>query len=394
MNRMLLISLFYLATVIGLFVYSFTQVDLSLALSKSPQLQEILRSFQQVGYFNRPLSTNLYMGLLIVLHGFYFYFLYCAFKNNITKRVVWKLILATTVVLAFSYNAFSYDLFNYIFDAKILTFYHQNPYLHKALDFPTDPMLSFMRWTHRVYPYGPLWLGITTPLSFAGMNIFILTVILFKALMAAAFIGSVYFIGKVLQKIAPEKETIGLVFFGLSPLVLIESLVSAHLDIVMMFFALWAFYFLVHRKYIRAFGLLFISIGMKFATVFLVPVFILLLYWQVSQRKIYWERLITLATVLMAGAVFAASMRSNFQPWYLVEVLAFASLLSYRYFILVPSIIISLFALATYIPYIYVGNWDPPIPSYLIILYLGSYIISGVAVTWLFLTQKRKRAHR
>jgi len=388
MNRIVVISFLYLAIIVGLFFYSFTQIDLSLTISRVPFLRDIITNFQHVGYFQRPLSTVLDLTFLILLHGFYLYFLWCAFKGKIKKHLVWKLILATTVILAFSYNAFSYDLFNYIFDAKILTHYQQNPYIHKALDYPGDPMLSFMRWTHREYPYGPIWLGLTVPLSYIGLNVFIPTFFLFKTLMAASFLGCVYFIGKIFQKVAPEREVFGLVFFGLSPLVLIESLVSAHMDIVMMFFALGAFYFLIHRKYIRAFVLLFLSIGIKFATVFLVPVFILLLFWQVSQRKIHWERLFFLAILLMSGAVIAASVRTTFQAWYLVEVLAFAVFLSYRYYILIPTIIISLFALGTYVPYLYTGNWDPPIPYYLLLLYIASYLISGISVGLLFVKGK------
>ena len=89
---------------------------------------------------------------------YYFYFLYAVYKKKINKKIIRNLIVITSIGLGFSYVAFSYDLFNYIFDAKIITFYHQNPYFHKALDYPGDPMLSFMRWTHRVYPYGPIWL--------------------------------------------------------------------------------------------------------------------------------------------------------------------------------------------------------------------------------------------
>ena len=72
-------------------------------------------------------------------------------KKKISKPFVWLIIFVSALLLVFSYNAFSYDIFNYIFDAKIFTHYHQNPYLQKALDYPGDPMLSFMRWTHRVY---------------------------------------------------------------------------------------------------------------------------------------------------------------------------------------------------------------------------------------------------
>src|SRR3989344_6751156 len=145
----------YIATLLLLFLYSFTQGDVGLTLTRASVWQAPQHFFQHIGYFDRPLSTMLYIVLLFLLFGFYLLFLFLAAKKGIDKKNVLKLVLVTAVLGAFSYNAFSYDLFNYIFDAKIITHYQQNPYEHKALDYPMDPMLSFMRWTHRLYPYGP-----------------------------------------------------------------------------------------------------------------------------------------------------------------------------------------------------------------------------------------------
>src|SRR6185437_2612208 len=160
----------YLFFVLCLFLYTFTQVDLNLTLSRASWYQTVEKSFQYIGYFNRPLSSELYIILLFFLFGFWLYFFRMALRQAITRRYIWALTIIATALLAFSYNAFSYDIFNYIFYAKIITFYHQNPYLHRALDFPQDKMLHFMRWTHVTYPYGPVWLGITIPLSFIGLQ--------------------------------------------------------------------------------------------------------------------------------------------------------------------------------------------------------------------------------
>jgi len=303
-----------------------------------------------------------------------------AYTKQISKKFVWKLIFITTGVLVFSYNAFSYDIFNYIFDAKIITHYHLNPYIHKALDFPGDPMLSFMRWTHRVYPYGPVWLGLTVPLSYLGFGLFLPTFFMFKALMAASFLGCVYYVGKILQKISPEKEIFGLIFFGLQPLVVIESLVSGHLDIVMFFFALGAFYLLLQKKYFFSILLLAISIGIKFVSAFLLPVFIIIFFLQIRKKKIHWDKILLGAIILFASTVYFASARTTFQPWYLIAPLTFAALYGYRYFIFIPSFIISFFAMMTYVPYLFTGNWDPPIPQVLNNVYLVSYVVSVVAV--------------
>ena len=371
---------FYLLVLFGLFLYSFTQIDLSLTFSRIEFLQNIVRSFQYVGYFNRPLSTYLYIFLMVALFSFYLYFLIRSYVGKLHKKFVWTLVGSVAVIFAFSYNAFSYDLFNYIFDAKIITQYQQNPYEHKALDYAGDPMLSFMRWTHRVYPYGPGWLTLTTPLSFVGLQIFLPTFFLFKFLMAASFVGSVYFIGKILQKIKPERELFGIVFFALNPLVLIEALVSAHLDIVMIFFGLWAFYLLLTKKYIFSLVVFAFSVSIKFATVFLLPVYLMVWYLFYKKKNINWHMVFLVSTVLMAVTVYVASTRTNFQPWYLLLPLAFAAFSAWAFYVLLPAIIISSFSLLTYVPFLFTGNWDKPIPQILAMIYMMSYVISVVAV--------------
>lgn len=383
-----LIYIGFAVSLVAFFLYSFTQIDLSLTFSRVEFLRNLVKSFQYIGYFNRPLSAGLYISFIIIFHLFYFFFLHLAGRKKITIKKAWTLIFTAAVVLVFSYNTFSYDLFNYIFDAKIITHYQQNPYIHKALDFPGDPMLSFMRWTHRVYPYGPVWLALTVPLSFIGLNFFLPTFFLFKLLMAGSFLGTVYYIGKILRKISPEREVWGTIFFGLNPLIIIETLVSAHLDIVMLFFAVWSLYQLTNKKYTAALILLGISIGIKFATAALLPVYLIIILLQIKNKKINWDIIFFTSLVLMIGTVIYASGLSNFQPWYLLEALFIAVFLSDRYFVLYPSVITSFFALLMYVPYLYLGNWDPPVPQILKNLQLISYISSALAVAAYFFTSK------
>ncbi len=369
---------------IGLFLYSFTQIDLSLALSRNAALQEIVRSFQQIGYFERPLSAALFIAIVVILFGFYITFLTLAAKGKIRKNFAWILIGAATIILTFSYNAFSYDIFNYIFDAKIVTHYGDNPYVQKALDYPQDPMLSFMRWTHREYPYGPFWLVLTVPLSFIGFQFFLPTFILFKLLMVASFVGSVYFIGKILKAVTPDREVMGIIFFGLNPLVLIESVVSAHIDIVMMFFALFAFYMLVGEKYGKAYGVLLLSIGIKFATAVLLPLFVIIQRMKAERISRRWGFLIGMAVVLLIGGVIAQSYRGNFQPWYLIDVFAFAALIAYRYYVLIPVVIVSFVALMNYTPFLFLGNWDKPVPQIISDMNFLSYSAAFLVITAYF----------
>ena len=377
----------YLISIIGLFFYSFTQVDLSLTLSEWSVWQVIQGFFQNIGYFQRSLSGLLFVVIVSLLFIFYSLILYAVHKKKISKETIWFLIIATTIILNFSYNAFSYDLFNYIFDAKIVTFYNQNPYLHKAMDFPGDPMLSFMHWTHRLFPYGPTWLALTVPLSI-GLEFFLPTFFLFKTLVSLSFLGTVFGIGKILQKTSLGNEVFGIAFFALNPLVVIEGLVSSHNDMVMMFFAVWAVYLLMNKKYIRSIMLLGLSVGVKFATVFIAPIFLLVYFFAKRKIKLNWEVLFSILAISMILPILLASYRTNFQPWYLLNILPFASLVSRKYYFFIPAIVLSLFSLLHYLPFLYLGNWDKPVPAILFWITTSSIFISVFLVAIWFLRQR------
>ncbi len=362
-----LFSAGYILSVLLLLFYSFTQVDLSLTLSRVSVWQGIQKFFQHIGYFDRPLSAYLFVGIVSVLFIFYLTILWMVKNKKISEGLVWVLIVLTTVILTFSYNAFSYDLFNYIFDAKIITYYSQNPYDHKALDFPGDPMLSFMHWTHRTYPYGPVWLLFTVPLSFLGFKLLLPTLILFKLLMSASFLLACYAIYRLAKKTVGN-ELFVLGFFAFNPLVLVESLVSAHNDIVMMALVLMAMVWFLDKKYAGSVVLLGLSVGVKFATGLLLPVFLLL---RKNVHMAYGAGLL-----LMVGAVLVATQRTTFQPWYLLYALPFAALLSKKYFISISAVVLSIAALLQYLPFLYVGNWDTPIPQTLNQIMIGGIVLS------------------
>lgn len=366
-------KIFYRLTAVLLFFYCFTQVDLGLTLTRWPFWLPYQQFFQHIGYFDRPLSTALYIAIVSLFFMFYLGLLYAGYKNRITKKETWPVVLFVSILLAFSYNAFSHDIFNYIFDAKILTYYGQNPYTHKALDFATDPMLGFMHWTHRTYPYGPIWLIFSVPLSFLGFQFLLPTLLLFKMLALGSFLGSVYFLEKILGKIDKERVIVGTIFFALNPLVLIESVVSGHNDIVMMFLALGAFYFLLEKKYIPAYLFLFLSIGIKFATVFLLPVFLVVTLLYIQKKIIPWEKVIFIASLSMVIAVIFACFRSEFQPWYLLWVFPFFAMLTRHIWITIPTLFFSLSSLFYYAIFFYFGNWDSQVP--VIKLYLAAFSI-------------------
>ena len=385
MSKKLFLPLWILGSLL-LFLYSFTQVDLSLTLSKASIFQTIEKGFQYVGWFNRPVSTYLYIAVFAFLFFLYLWTIKLISQKKLNRKTVWLGIFIVTGILTLSYNAFSYDLFNYVFDAKIVTFYHQNPYIHKALDFPNDPMLSFMRWTHRVYPYGPVWLGLTVPLSFIGGNIFIVTVYLFKIMIASFFLLTVWSLERIGKTLKFENVLLPVVAFAFNPFVLSESLVSAHNDIVMMGLAIYATSLLMDKRTVKGSVIYLLSVGLKFATAFSFAGYTLLLLLKKTKY------VIEASMILSIVAVIVASMRTNFQPWYLLYVIPFAVLRLEKRYVRYPLYLFSVASVIYYVPFLYSGNWNDPIPMILNSIVIGVTVLS-IVVALVFFPHSKKETN-
>src|SRR5690349_1596730 len=102
MRKITLLSGLYIFVIFLLFLYSYTQVDLSLTLSRVSVFQSIEKFFQYIGYFQRSLSTVLYISLLILLYGLYVLFLLLAHKDKISKKQFWTILLISSIILTFS----------------------------------------------------------------------------------------------------------------------------------------------------------------------------------------------------------------------------------------------------------------------------------------------------
>ncbi|HLL60594.1 MAG TPA: hypothetical protein VK338_02665, partial [Candidatus Nitrosocosmicus sp.] len=195
------------------------------------------------------------MYIVIILGLFLFHHLFLRLYKELD---IFKLTMMICFLLFFSYPFLSHDLFSYMFDAKIFTEYHQNPYLHRPMEYTNDPWLRFMHWTHRTYPYGPSFLILTLLPSVLGFGKFILTFFAFKLLFVAAYLGGVYALNKVNKKWA--------IIFATHPLVLIEGLISTHNDLIAVSLALLGSYLVLSNKNILGRLLLLLSGGIKYTT--------------------------------------------------------------------------------------------------------------------------------
>src|SRR3989344_6088514 len=164
--------------------------------------------------------------------------------------------------------------------------------------------------------------------------------------------------------------------FALNPLVLIEGIVSSHNDIVMMAFGLLSLYFFLEKHPTRSIVFLALSIGVKFATALLLPIYLYGWYTKRTNKSLF----LLLCLIFMIVAVLIATIRTNFQPWYLLNVFPLLSLFADKKAILFSYVVFSVFALSQYIPFLYTGNWNPPIPTILFWLTIIPTAVSLFAI--------------
>src|SRR3990167_2349505 len=311
-------------------VYSYALIDPNITFFQTKWWEIFRLRMVELGYYRRDLSWIIYLVIIILLFTFNYFFI----KKYKHFDVV-KLAIYIGIILLFSYPLLSHDFFNYMFDAKIATFYQQNPYLYKALDFPKDPWLRFMHWTHRTYPYGPIFLLITVIPSFLSFGKFVLSFLFFKSTFIVFYILAVFFLNKLNKRCA--------MIFATNPLIIIEGLVSSHNDLIGVALGIIGIWYLFKNRSNVARIFFFLSLGVKYITF---PIVFL------TRKNASWNKLIF--TFLLRLIIYLA-IKSEIQPWYFINLFIFLPF----YEQLINRLNIFFFGLLlSYYPYIRLGGWD------------------------------------
>lgn len=369
MTRLEKILLFATLTLWASFaIFSYAYVDLNLTISQNPLALKLVSLMQQLGYYNRPQATFIYIILIIIAFSLFTVNLYLAYKSKVSIKYLKISTLLSTLVLIFAYPFLSSDLFNYMFDAKIITHYHQSPYANRPLDFPNDEWLRFMRWVHRYSPYGPAWLFLSLIPSVLGFGKFILTLLTFKIFIGAFHLVNSYLIYKILFKLNPKVQTIGTAFYAMNPLFLIEGVANAHNDIVLASFLIATVYFITNGKKMHSIFSILLGTFVKYIQILTLPWYLLHTY--LKKITISQFILLNIATMVVFTYIFSSfritvpfvssgATQVQFQPWYLFWTLPLVALIP-RPSLLILATAASIGASLRYLPYLYNGDWSHP----------------------------------
>ena len=353
-------------------IWSFALTDRNLQLlSFSPFV-----TFQSFMWSMTSVTSTILFIVLIVSLFFVYAFLIQNKEmqhNFLTNKKVLLLFTISLIALTFSSNALSHDIFNYIFNAKMVLVYNVDPHVHIALEFFEDLWLRFMHNVHTPAPYFYGWTALSLIPALIGFNKFFLIWSSFK-LWNAIGLGILFFAQTKLLHHIKVKEQWKILLFILNPLVLIESVSNSHNDVWMMAFVFISFLFLEFwlptikkSKVILSLAFLLLSISIKYVTVVLLPIW-LLLFMKKRGRGIikihnphpifFAIRQFPFDTAVILLLIPLFSPRSQwFHPWYLIWSLSFLPFVEQKR---LQAILIgfSFSSLLRYIPWLWHGGFE------------------------------------
>ena len=162
-------------------------------------------------------------------------------------------------------------------------------------------------------------------------------------------------------------------FYAINPLILIESLVSPHNEVVMLTLVLLSIYLLVLSKKFFSLILLALSVSIKYFSVVLLPIYLLV-------GSDNWGQIFKAGFYLWLFSLIPAVILREPYSWYIVPVIGLAALCQSSKFIPKFSLALSAATLLRYWPFIYLGEYSSLTTTYqLLCLLFGSLIVFGIS---------------
>lgn len=346
-----LIYFFYFLFLVSLILFSYLFID--------PNLIYIENLYTGFAFQNRTLVSIIYLVFIIL-----FFILYILFiKKKYFKKINLKILIGLSSILIISYPAMiSFDIFNYFATSKVLFYYHENPYLIMPVDFINEHILVFTRAANKLALYGIFWTfisGIPYSLSFGN---YIASIFMLKVFISLFYFGLIFLIWKL------TKNKLSVMLFAANPLVIIETFISGHNDIVMMFFALLAVYLLKNKRIFFAVFCLFLSILIKYATLFLVPIFLFAIIQYIKNKKINWNKFYLFSFFSLFVIFILSFLREEIYPWYAIWPLTFLVLVPQKNKLINVYLGLSFGLMLSYLAYMYFGTYFGPTPAIKIVL--------------------------
>lgn len=165
-------------------------------------------------------------------------------------KVIWIGALLGGLVFVFTPAFLSHDAFVYAGYGRVLAVHHANPYFTTLSVFPQDPFFKLDDWRDALAAYGPIWLVVCALGTFLAGDSPLNYVLLYRTIDLLAHLGNILLIIAILRMLGRSPRTIatGALLYAWNPLVLQESSLGAHNDVVMVTCMLLGIFFWVRSE--------------------------------------------------------------------------------------------------------------------------------------------------
>jgi hypothetical protein len=197
-----------------------------------------------------------------------------AWHGRVTMRTVWVLTITFHVLVLTLPLLFSRDVYSYAYYGRLWSSYGANPYVFTPKDFPYNALWQFTwpGWRGTSSVYGPLftWVSVLTTGFVKSVDS---QVVGFRLLAAAASIGTMAIVGRLVQRVRPERAVFAVAVIGLNPITVYQVVGGGHNDMLVAFFVAAAIALLFAKRELAAAVCLGLGMSVKASAV--VPLILL-----------------------------------------------------------------------------------------------------------------------
>ena len=195
------------------------------------------------------------------------------------------------------------DLFSSLSRAHLFTDLGGNPLLDAPLDYDDTLVHAYPTfYANRPMLYGPAWLFMSVPGTLGRQDVAV-GLIYLKGLAIISYLGCVWLLEHILRRLGPAASMEGLYLFAWNPLVLLMAVGDGHNDIVMMALVLLALWLLMREHWVISFGVLTLSVWVKYTSAILFPLFALYAWRRVGQEQGHKRRTLMAQVGLVAASI-------------------------------------------------------------------------------------------
>jgi hypothetical protein len=183
-----------------------------------------------------------------------------------TRRLVIGVSVGATLLSVFAPPTMNSNPYNYMYRARVMAAYGENPYTTAAGEFPDDPLAEFANPAYTGGPGGklPTWMVVNVAVAWIAQGNVALNLLLLRFTLFLFGVGTVLLVSRAAERLVPERAVAGLVLWAWNPIFLLN--IQTRTDTVMVFWLIVGLWLLSRGRRHLAVAAITLSVYVKILT--------------------------------------------------------------------------------------------------------------------------------